>query len=113
MQFGDGTLLFVYLSLKKLALVVHLRNFKKQATDMKALLSNRVLQHIVFWCFYILIYTANYVQDGKYGIELLITCIYLPFNLMFTYSQLYFFIPRFLLKKKVIAYLLLTLLVQS
>lgn len=77
---------------------------------MKAILNNRVLQHIVFWCFYVLIYTGNYSQNGKYAVELLITFILLPFHLLFTYAQLYFLIPRFLLKKKIISYVLITII---
>ena len=113
MQFGDGTALFVYLSLKNIALVVHLCNFKHQATDMEALLSSRILQHTVFWCFYVLIYTANYGQDGKYDFELLVTMGLLPFHLLFTYLQLYIFIPFLLLKKKFIKYILITIIVTK
>ena len=77
---------------------------------MKTLLNNRVFQHILFWCFYVFLYTSNYAQNGKYGVELLITLIYLPLHLLFTYCQLYYLIPRFLLTRKLGKYILLTLI---
>ncbi|HSN61760.1 MAG TPA: hypothetical protein VLR49_12550, partial [Ferruginibacter sp.] len=80
---------------------------------MKAILNNRVFQHIVFWCFYVLLYMGNYVQNGDYSTELLLTCIYLPTHLLFTYLQLYFLIPQFLLKKKILLYTLFTIIVTK
>ncbi len=80
---------------------------------MKALFNNRLLQHIVFWLFYVLLYTANFTVDGKYGKELLITLIYLPFYVPFVYLQMYVLVPKFLLKKKFLAYALLTVLVTK
>lgn len=76
---------------------------------MKSILSNRVLQHIVFWCFYLLIYTVNFAQKGNYAAELRTSAILLPFHLLFTYTQLYLLIPKLLLKRKFIMYALLTI----
>jgi hypothetical protein len=80
---------------------------------MKALLNNRILQHIAFWCFYALVYTGNYAQNGKYAEELNYTLILLPFHLVFTYTQLYFLIPVFLLRKKIIPYFFFTLVLTK
>ncbi len=78
---------------------------------MKAILHNRIAQHVFFWCFYLLIYTGNYVQNDNYLAGLVTTLLYLPIHITFTYSQLYLFIPRLLLKKKITAYIIVTLLV--
>ncbi|MEO7047275.1 MAG: sensor histidine kinase [Ferruginibacter sp.] len=75
---------------------------------MKAILNNRILQHIAFWCFYIVLYTGNYATNGMYVEQLSKTLIYLPTTLLFTYLQLYYLIPVFLLKKKVAAYIIFT-----
>ncbi len=75
---------------------------------MRALLTNRLFQHVVFWSFYVLLYTANYTMDGNYGKELLITTIYLPFHLSFVYLQLYVLVPKYLLQRKFLSYVLLT-----
>ncbi len=80
---------------------------------MRALLTNRVFQHLIFWLFYVLLYTSNYTMDGKYGKELLITLIYLPFHLSFVYFQLYVLVPKFLLERKFLSYVLLTALVTK
>jgi len=77
---------------------------------MKAILNNRVLQHVVFWSFQVLIYTGNYTKDGNYLDGFTATLFYLPTHLLFTYTQLYLFIPRLLLKKKITAYIFVTLL---
>lgn len=80
---------------------------------MEAKLNNRILQHIAFWCFYALVYTLNFAQNGKYTSEILMTLILMPMHWLFTYTQLYFLIPRFLLKKKFVTYTLLTILLTK
>lgn len=77
---------------------------------MKTILNNRIIQHVAFWCFYVLIYTANYEQNGKYAVELLVTMMLIPFHLLFTYTQLYVLIPFFLMKRKIVMYVLFTIL---
>ncbi len=85
--------------------------FRVQTKKMKAILHNRVMQHVFFWCFQLLIYTGNYTKDGNYMVGLVTTLFYLPTHLLFTYTQLYLFIPRLLLKKKFAAYIIVSLLV--
>ena len=80
---------------------------------MKSILNNRVLQHVAFWCFYLLFYTGNYATEGKYVEQLSYTFTYLPSTLLFTYIQLYFLIPVFLLKKKLIQYIILTVVLTK
>jgi two-component system, LytTR family, sensor kinase len=80
---------------------------------MKSILHNRAFQHIIFWVFYVIIYAANYTEKGKYGTEILVSFLYLPFHLLFTYTQLYFLIPQYLLKRKILAYTILTVIVTK
>lgn len=77
---------------------------------MKPFLNNRVLQHILFWTFQVILYYFMYRQNEPSTIGLLITLAFLPSYLIFTYTQLYFLIPRFLLQKKFILYLLCNVL---
>ncbi len=65
----------------------------------------RILQHIAFWAFYVVIYTINYtfapnVKNRTIGE----TFIFLPGHLVFTYCQMYLLVPRYLLKKRYLLY---------
>ncbi|MES2848082.1 MAG: histidine kinase [Bacteroidota bacterium] len=73
---------------------------------MEAILKNRILQHIAFWCFYVCIYAFNYHKNNAISTDFFIAVFTLPSHFFFTYTQLYFLIPRFLLKRKVVYYLL-------
>jgi two-component system LytT family sensor kinase len=77
---------------------------------MKAILDNRIIQHCIFWCFYVLIYTGNYLSGTDYMASLVSTLMYLPLHISFTYTQLYLLIPRLLLKRRIAAYIIYTLL---
>ncbi|MGC4100371.1 sensor histidine kinase [Ferruginibacter sp.] len=77
---------------------------------MKAILDNRVIQHCIFWCFYLLIYTGNYLTGNDYWPTFLATMLFLPVQMIFTYTQLYVLIPRFLLQRRIAAYIIYTLL---
>lgn len=77
---------------------------------MNTIINNRLLQHIAFWLFYVVIYYYNYKRNEPALTGLLVTLISLPAHLFFTYMQLYFLIPRFLLKRKIWLYGLFTLL---
>ena len=77
---------------------------------MKTFLNNRFLQHILFWCFQIILYFLAFRQKESVSVGLVITLAFLPSHLFFTYTQLYLLIPRFLLQKKSIAYVLYSVL---
>jgi two-component system, LytTR family, sensor kinase len=78
---------------------------------MKKILNNRLLQHILFWCFQIILYFFTYRKNEPVTIGIAVTLAYLPSHLFFTYMQLYVLIPRFLLQKKNLSYLLYSLLI--
>ncbi len=61
----------------------------------------RVLEHIVFWCATLLLYTFIYgrVNHNFYG-AFIFQLFTLPIYLLAAYFTLYFIIPRYLLTKK-------------
>ncbi|MDB5200827.1 MAG: hypothetical protein JWQ27_236 [Ferruginibacter sp.] len=73
---------------------------------MKTILHSRLLQHSLFWTFQLILYFFTYEERERPWIGMLVTLAYLPSHLIFTYTQLYFLIPRFLLKKQVGYYLI-------
>lgn len=77
---------------------------------MKKILKNKLVQHFLFWCFYFLFYYLTFRAKGEpIKLSLVTAAVSLPYQLFFTYSQIAFLIPRFLLKRKHTLYLLLTL----
>ncbi|MFT3935128.1 MAG: histidine kinase [Chitinophagaceae bacterium] len=77
---------------------------------MKAILDNRFIQHCIFWCFYVIIYTGNYLTGNDYIVSVIPTLLLLPIHISFTYTQLYVLIPRFLLRRRIAAYVISSLL---
>src|SRR5438309_6284424 len=80
--------------------------------NIKAVIHNRILQHLLFWCFYFLLfYLVFRAEDEETArVSFIRAAISMPYQLFFTYFQLYFLIPRFLLKRKIIPYIIFTLL---
>ncbi|HTL08536.1 MAG TPA: histidine kinase [Chitinophagaceae bacterium] len=76
---------------------------------MKPAIIQRILLHAAFWIFYLLVSNAYYAVPGKYTAELWYTAAMLPFYMLFTYPQVYLFIPKLLLKKKIALYVLVSL----
>src|SRR4051794_10219673 len=78
---------------------------------MKAISINKVAQHLLFWCFYFVFYYLTFrAKDEPVKLCLVTAAVSLPYQLFFTYSQIAFLIPRFLIKRKHFQYILLTLL---
>ncbi len=77
---------------------------------MKDILKNKFAQHLLFWCFYFVFYYLTFRAKGEpVKLSLITAAVSLPYQLFFTYSQIAFLIPRFLLKRKHLKYILLTL----
>jgi LytS/YehU family sensor histidine kinase len=77
---------------------------------MQAIFRNRLAQHLLFWCFYFLLYYFNFLGKGEgQALSLVTTLVSLPYQLLFAYSQLALLIPKFLLKKKIFLYIVLSL----
>jgi two-component system, LytTR family, sensor kinase len=84
-------------------------NFIEEEYSMIPIIQNRLLQHIAFWIFCVLIFTVNYASNKNYKQEIVVTLAFVPGHMLFVYTQLYFLVPRFLQRRKVITYILLTL----
>jgi hypothetical protein len=79
---------------------------------MKIISNKRILQHIAFWAFYVVIYTINYtfapnVKNRTIGE----TFVFLPGHMFFTYFQMYWLVPNFLLTKKYFSYFLFSIMI--
>ncbi len=62
---------------------------------------NRILLHILFWIAYIAFFTFQYGYPAKdYLVTFYGYCIYLPVLILAVYTNLYFIIPKYLLRKK-------------
>ncbi|MEN8115341.1 MAG: histidine kinase [Bacteroidota bacterium] len=60
----------------------------------------RLLNHILFWIFIYSFYTVPFIISEGIGIDAFINLIYLPIDIITVYIVIEFFIPRFLLKKR-------------
>src|SRR4051812_33984122 len=77
---------------------------------MKAIIRSRVVQHLLFWCFYFLMYFFTFrAKEESVYLAFVTAAVSLPYQLVFTYSQLAFLIPRFLLKRKIFLFIVLSL----
>ena len=62
---------------------------------------NRILLHVLFWIAYISFFTFQYGYPTKdYLVTFYGYCIYLPVLILAVYTNLYFIIPNYLLKKR-------------
>lgn len=75
---------------------------------MKFIFNNRIIQHLFFWFIFFFFFSFIYSEAEPVKISLMAAGIQFPNLILVTYLQLYFLIPRFLLKKKFLLYLLLS-----
>lgn len=69
--------------------------------------SHRIGLHALFWVSYILFFTILWGSyDDEYWPELKIQLMFLPGRMIIVYLGLYFLIPRYLLQKKYVLYVL-------
>lgn len=75
------------------------------------LFRNRILWHILFWLFIYSFYVVTYgeYQDDYKG-ELLVNLYLLPVRMLGTYSLIYFIIPKFLLAKRFLPFLVISII---
>ncbi|SHG86203.1 sensor histidine kinase [Flagellimonas flava] len=72
---------------------------------------NRIYYHLLFWFVYILFYTVFWGSyKGNYAEEFLQLLFLLPWKLIPTYITLYYLMPKFLYPKKMVTYVVLSLL---
>lgn len=73
-------------------------------------LKQRVLLHVLFWIVVVVYFTLGYGKPGRYGIELIRSLAFLPNHIWLVYVFLYFLIPDFLFKNKILSFLGLALI---
>lgn len=74
----------------------------------------RVLQHVAFWTAMVIMYTINYVfAPGVQQRRFVDTLIFLPGHLFFSYMQMYYVIPRYLVKRRYKQYILISFLLLT
>ncbi|EAY27779.1 sensor histidine kinase [Microscilla marina] len=67
----------------------------------------RLLLHVLFWVSYVLFFTILWGSyDDHYYRELKVQILLLPGRMLIVYFNLYFLLPRFLLKKRYLSYVL-------
>jgi len=72
----------------------------------------RILRHVMYWVAHTLLWAAFWVVIGSpdpYGLEVLNMLLWLPVFILYGYPMAYWAVPRFLLKGKIVQFLLLML----
>jgi hypothetical protein len=72
----------------------------------------RILRHVMYWVAHTLLWAAFWVvigSPGSYGLEVLNMLLFLPVFIIYGYPMAYWAVPRFLLKGKIVEFLLLML----
>lgn len=68
---------------------------------------HRVLSHIIFWVFIYCLFLFPTLLSGRYSNEIfLLNLLYLPSDILSTYTVIYFLIPHFLFQKKYVHFIL-------
>jgi two-component system, LytTR family, sensor histidine kinase AlgZ len=72
----------------------------------------RVLRHVLYWVAHTLLWAAFWIvigSPGSYGQEVLNMLLFLPVFIVYGYPMAYWAVPHFLLKGKIVQFLLLML----
>lgn len=67
-------------------------------------LKHRIGMHVLFWLVVLAYFTFGYGKAGAYGKEMIRSLAFLPQHAFLVYTFLYFLIPRFLLRRKFVAF---------
>ncbi len=67
----------------------------------------RILNHILFWIFIYAFYTIPFILSYGFETDAFINLIYLPFDILTVYFVISFLIPRFFIRKRNLAILML------
>ena len=86
-------------------------NLREEMRDGGFLFRNRIMWHVFFWLFFYSFYVVTYGEyQNDYKGEVFVNLYLLPVRMLATYSLIYFIIPRFLLTKKYLPFLLSSIL---
>ena len=67
---------------------------------------NKVIIQVVFWIAYYLLFSFIWVQNGDYKASFFLEFVLLPIRILTVYCCILFLIPKYLLQKKFIAFVL-------
>lgn len=70
------------------------------------ILNSRILTHVIFWVGYYILFGLIWARDGEYMESFYLEFVLLPIRILAVYLTIYFLLPRYLLKKKYLGFLL-------
>lgn len=76
-------------------------------TNFDQLIKHRKAQHILFWLVVIFYFTIGYGGPGRYGDTFQRVILFLPGHIFLTYVFFYYLIPKFLVPKKILYFVVL------
>ena len=74
--------------------------------SLEPIFKHRILLHVLFWLGVLVYFTFGYGKPGEYGIEVIRSLGFLPHHIVMVYVFFYFLIPRYLLQKKFLPFVL-------
>src|SRR5689334_18910002 len=79
--------------------------------NLPTIFKNRIFQHAIFWLAHVVFYATLYGSfEENYRQTFTEELIYLPGRMLFTYSVLYFLLPRYILTGKYVMFFTLFIL---
>src|SRR5688572_6508951 len=75
--------------------------------SLESVFKHRILLHVLFWLTVLAYFTLGYGKPGEYDIEIVRSAAFMPQQMIMVYIFFYFLIPRYLLKKKFLPFILL------
>jgi len=68
------------------------------------ILQSRILTHILFWFLYYIFFSLLWAKEGNYYKSFSLELVLMPIRIGATYLSIYFLMPTFLLKEKVVKF---------
>lgn len=78
--------------------------FSKILLGEEYLFQSRIVTHVIFWLFYYILFSLLWVKDGNYFRSFELEFILMPLRIAASYISVYYLIPRFLLKEKIVSF---------
>ncbi len=86
--------------------------FQDGLTKMKKVISNRVVQHVVFWSIVFVLYTFLYSVKSSFWIAFRNNLFYTPLHISFYYIITGYLIPRYLFEGRYVSFLSLLVFIM-
>ncbi|NAS12520.1 LytR/AlgR family response regulator transcription factor [Poritiphilus flavus] len=69
------------------------------------ILNSRILTHVIFWVGYYILFGLIWAREGEYMASFYLEFVLLPIRILAVYLTIYFLLPRYLLRKKYVGFL--------